>query len=307
MNFKAEKTVHIIGVPMDLGASRRGTDMGPSALRIAGLGAAIREMGYQVAREEDIAVPSMETRSSEDSKARFKPQILKVCTTLAGRVKEILDADNFPLVIGGDHSIAMGTVAGAAAHFRDRNEEMGLIWFDAHGDMNIPGVSPSGNIHGMPLAHLLGRGDPDLAGIMGFSPKVNSKKVALIGIRDIDAGERKIIRESGIHVFTMRDIDEMGMAKVAREAMEIVTNDTGGFHVSFDVDGCDPSVIPGSGTLVHGGVRFREAHLLLEYCADSRKMMSMEVVELNPFLDHGNVSAERTLHLITSALGKSII
>jgi len=307
MNFKAEKTVHIIGVPMDLGASRRGTDMGPSALRIAGLGAAIREMGYQVAREEDIAVPSMETRSSEDSKARFKPQILSVCTTLAGRVKEILDEDNFPLVIGGDHSIAMGTVAGAAAHFRDRNEEMGLIWFDAHGDMNIPGVSPSGNIHGMPLAHLLGRGDPDLAGIMGFSPKVNSKKVALIGIRDIDAGERKIIRESGIHVFTMRDIDEMGMAKVAREAMEIVTNDTGGFHVSFDVDGCDPSVIPGSGTLVHGGVRFREAHLLLEYCADSRKMMSMEVVELNPFLDHGNVSAERTLHLITSALGKSII
>ena len=307
MNFKAEKTVHIIGVPMDLGASRRGTDMGPSALRIAGLGAAIREMGYQVAREEDIAVPSMETRSSEDSKARFKPQILSVCTTLAGRVKEILDEDNFPLVIGGDHSIAMGTVAGAAAHFRDRNEEMGLIWFDAHGDMNIPGVSPSGNIHGMPLAHLLGRGDPDLANILGFSPKVNPEKVALIGIRDIDAGERKIIRESGIHVFTMRDIDEMGMAKVAREAMEIVTNDTGGFHVSFDVDGCDPSVIPGSGTLVHGGVRFREAHLLLEYCADSRKMMSMEVVELNPFLDHGNVSAERTLHLITSALGKSII
>lgn len=307
MNFKAEKTVHIIGVPMDLGASRRGTDMGPSALRIAGLGAAIREMGYQVAREEDIAVPSMETRSSEDSKARFKPQILSVCTTLAGRVKEILDEDNFPLVIGGDHSIAMGTVAGAAAHFRDRNQEMGLIWFDAHGDMNIPGVSPSGNIHGMPLAHLLGRGDPDLANILGFSPKVNPEKVALIGIRDIDAGERTIIRESGIHVFTMRDIDEMGMAKVAREAMEIVTNDTGGFHVSFDVDGCDPSVIPGSGTLVHGGVRFREAHLLLEYCADSRKMMSMEVVELNPFLDHGNVSAERTLHLITSALGKSII
>ncbi len=307
MNFKAEKTVHIIGVPMDLGASRRGTDMGPSALRIAGLGAAIREMGYQVAREEDIAVPSMETRSSEDSKARFKPQILKVCTTLAGRVKEILDADNFPLVIGGDHSIAMGTVAGAAAHFRDRNEEMGLIWFDAHGDMNIPGVSPSGNIHGMPLAHLLGRGDPDLAGILGFSPKVNPENVALIGIRDIDAGERTIIRESCIHVFTMRDIDEMGMAKVAREAMEIVTNGTGGFHMSFDVDGCDPSVIPGSGTLVHGGVRFREAHLLLEYCADSRKMMSMEVVELNPFLDHGNVSAERTLHLITSALGKSII
>ncbi len=197
-----------------------------------------------------------------------------------------MDAGEFPLVIGGDHSIAMGTVSGVSAHYRERGEEMGLIWFDAHGDMNIPGVSPSGNIHGMPLAHLLGRGDPDLAGILGFSPKLNPDKVVLIGIRDIDAGERKIINESGIHVFTMRDIDEHGMAKVARKAMEIVTNGTAGFHVSFDVDGCDPSVIPGSGTLVHGGVRYREAHLLLEYCADSRMLTSMEVVELNPFIDH---------------------
>ena len=292
---------------MDLGASRRGTDIGPSALRVAGLGAAIRAMGYTVALEEDIFVPAMETRSLEDSKARYKPQILGVCTELAGRVKELMDAGEFPLVIGGDHSIAMGTVAGVSAHYRDRGEEMGLIWFDAHGDMNIPGVSPSGNIHGMPLAHLLGRGDPDLAGILGFSPKLNPDKVALIGIRDIDAGERKIIRESGIHVFTMRDIDEKGMAKVAREAIRVVTNGTGGFHMSFDVDGCDPSVIPGSGTLVHGGVRYREAHLLLEYCADSRHLTSMEVVELNPFMDHGNVSAERTLQLITSALGKSIL
>ena len=307
MNFTPEKSIRIIGVPMDLGASRRGTDMGPSALRIAGLGATIRDMGYKLEREEDIAVSAMETGSVEDSKARFKPQILSVCTQLAGRVKEIMDASEFPLVIGGDHSIAMGTVSGAVAHFRDRNEEMGLIWFDAHGDMNIPGVSPSGNIHGMPLAHLLGRGDPDLAGILGFSPKLNPDKVVLIGIRDIDAGERTIINESGIHVFTMRDIDELGMATVSRRAMEIVTDGTAGFHVSFDVDGCDPSVIPGSGTLVPGGVRFREAHLLLEYCADSRHMTSMEVVELNPFLDHGNVSAERTLQLITSALGKSIL
>ena len=307
MNEKPQKTVRIIGVPMDLGASRRGTDMGPSALRVAGLGAAIRDMGYELAREEDIPVPAMETRSPEDGKARFKSQILSVCTELAERVKELMDADEFPLVIGGDHSIAMGTVAGAAAHFRERGEDMGLIWFDAHGDMNIPGVSPSGNIHGMPLAHLLGRGDPDLAGILDFSPKLNPDKVVLIGIRDIDAGEKQIINESGIHVFTMRDIDEHGMAKVARRALEIVTKDTGGFHISFDVDGCDPSVIPGSGTLVPGGVRFREAHLLLEYCADSRQLTSMEVVELNPFLDHGNVSAERTLQLITSALGKSIL
>ena len=307
MNIKPEKTVRIIGVPMDLGASRRGTDMGPSAMRIAGLGATIRGMGYKLAREEDIVVPAMETRPLEDSEARFKPQVLSVCTELAGRVKELMGAGEFSLVIGGDHSIAMGTVSGAAAHFRERGEEMGLIWFDAHGDMNIPGVSPSGNIHGMPLAHLLGRGDPDLADILGFAPKLNPDKVVLIGIRAIDSGERKIIRESGIHVFTMRDIDETGMAKVARKAMEIVTNGTGGFHMSFDVDGCDPSVIPGSGTLVPGGVRFREAHLLLEYCADTRQMTSMEVVELNPFMDQGNVSAERTLHLITSALGKSIL
>jgi arginase len=218
-----------------------------------------------------------------------------------------MDKGEFPLVIGGDHSIAMGTVSGAAAHFREKEQAMGLIWFDAHGDMNIPGVSPSGNVHGMPLAHLLGRGDPDLVNLLGFSPKVDPSKVVLIGIRDIDAGERKIIRESGIHVFTMRDIDEHGMANVAHEAMEIVTDGTQGFHVSFDVDGCDPTVIPGSGTLVPGGVRYREAHLLLEYCADTGMMTSMEVVELNPFLDHGNVSAERTLHLICSALGKSIL
>jgi arginase len=307
MNSKNQKTVRIIGVPMDLGASRRGTDTGPSAMRIAGLGAAIKRMGYTLAREEDIFVPAMETRPLEDSKARYKPQILSVCTELADRVKELMDDSEFPLVIGGDHSIAMGTVAGAAAHYRDRGEEMGLIWFDAHGDMNIPGVSPSGNIHGMPLAHLLGRGDPDLAGILGFSPKLNPDKVVLIGIRDIDAGERKIISESGIHVFTMRDIDEHGMAKVARRTLEIVTSGTAGFHMSFDVDGCDPSVIPGSGTLVPGGVRYREAHLLLEYCADSRQLTSMEVVELNPFVDHRNVSAERTLSLITSALGKSIL
>lgn len=307
MNFKPDKTIKIIGVPMDLGASRRGTDMGPSALRIAGLGAAIRGMGYTVEQEEDINVPAMETRALEDSKARYKPQILSVCTELAVRVKELMTEGVFPLVLGGDHSIAMGTVSGVSAYFRERGEDMGLIWFDAHGDMNIPGVSPSGNIHGMPLAHLLGRGDADLAGILGYSPKLNPDKVVLIGIRDIDAGERKIIRESGIHVFTMRDIDEHGMAKVARKTIDIVTNGTAGFHVSFDVDGCDPTVIPGSGTLVPGGVRYREAHLLLEYVADSQQLRSMEVVELNPFIDVGNISAERTLHLITSALGKSIL
>jgi arginase len=302
-----KRNVRIIGVPLDLGASRRGTDVGPSALRIAGLGAALRRIGHDVALEEDIPAPAMETRHSEDKKARYKPQILDVCTRLAKRVKEVMDAGEFPLVLGGDHSIAMGTVAGTAAHFQERNESIGLIWFDAHGDMNVPGSSPSGNIHGMPLAHLLGKGDSDLKNILGFSPKVKPENVALIGIRAIDAGERKIIRDSGIHAFTMREIDEHGMATVAKRALEIVNNGTAGFHVSFDVDGCDPTVIPGSGTLVPGGVSFREAHLLMEYVADSGALRSLEIVELNPFLDERNISAKRTLELILSAMGKSIL
>lgn len=307
MSATLQKTIQIIGVPLDLGASRRGTDMGPSALRIAGLGAALRRMGYQVAREDDISAPAMETGTVEDHQARFKPQILQVCAELARRVKQCLERGDFPLVIGGDHSIAMGTVSGVASYFRDRDEKIGLIWFDAHGDMNIPESSPSGNIHGMPLAHLLGHGDPDLMNIEGFGPKVEPRNVALIGVRDIDGDERQIIRDSGIHAYSMREIDERGMGEVIREALEFVNDGTAGFHISFDVDGCDPSVIPGSGTLVPGGVNYREAHLMLEYCADDGRMTSLEVVELNPFLDHGNVSAERTLELILSAMGKTIL
>lgn len=307
MNATVQKTVQIIGVPLDLGASRRGTDMGPSALRIAGLGSALRDLGYEVAREADIPAPAMETGTPEDLKARFKPQILEVCTELATQVKQTLDSGEFPIVIGGDHSIAMGTVSGVASHFQAQNQKVGLIWFDAHGDMNIPEISPSGNIHGMPLAHLLGNGDEDFKQIEGFSPKVQPSNVALIGVRDIDMSERNLIRESGIHAYSMREIDERGMASVIKEALEFVNDGTAGFHISFDVDGCDPSVIPGSGTLVPGGVNYREAHLMLEYCADDGRMSSLEVVELNPFLDHGNVSAERTLELILSAMGKSIL
>jgi len=301
------RTVRIIGVPLDLGASRRGTDVGPSALRIAGLGNALRRMGYTVAREEDIPAPAMETGTPEDVEARFKPQILEVCTRLAERVVAILKGGDFPLVLGGDHSIAMGTFAGTASYYRQRSENVGLLWFDAHGDMNVPGSSPSGNIHGMPLAHLLGKGDPDLKNIQGFSPKVKPGNVALIGIRDIDGHERQNIKESGIHAFTMREIDEHGMAAIARRALEIVNDGTVGFHISFDVDGCDPTVIPGSGTLVPGGVSFREAHLLMEYCADNGNLLSMEIAELNPFLDERNISAERAMELLLSAMGKSIL
>ncbi len=300
-------SLRIIGVPMDYGASRRGTDMGPSALRIAGLGRALRGLGYQVEREQDIHVPAAETRAEPDPQAHFRDEILEVCNDLAEAVQRVLGEGGFPLVLGGDHSIAMGSVSGVSSHYRERQEQIGLIWFDAHGDMNVPGVSPSGNIHGMPLAHLLGRGDVDLAGLCGFSPKVDPERVALVGIRSLDPGERQIIHEAGVHIFTMRDIDERGMGRIAQEVLEVVSTDTVGFHLSFDVDGCDPSVIPGSGTLVPGGVNFREAHLLLEVLAESRRMLAMDVVELNPVLDERNISAERTRDLVLSAFGKTIL
>ncbi len=304
---QTEKTVHIVNVPLDLGASRRGTDAGPSAFRIAGLRNAISGLGYTISGESDIPVPIMETRQLEDSKARFKDEILSVCVQLAEQTKDILDSGETPLVIGGDHSIAMGTVSGASAHFRQEGKKVGLIWFDAHGDMNLPETTPSGNIHGMPLAHLLGYGDPQLSSILGADPAVAPENVALIGIRDIDRVEREFINKSGINAFTMRDIDQLGMSEVSRRALEVVNADTAGFHVSFDLDGCDPEVIPGSGTLVPGGVSFREAHLLLEECASNGRMTSMEVVELNPFLDQANISAERAVTLIQSAFGRSIL
>ncbi len=303
----ATRSVQIINVPIDLGASRRGTDGGPSAMRVAGLGAALTKQGLDVLTEKDTFVPAMETRVSKRCDARFRAEILAVCTELAATTRQALVDGATPVIIGGDHSVAMGTVAGVSAHYRSQGEDIGLLWFDAHGDMNLPETSPSGNIHGMPLAHLLGLGDPELANIAGFAPAVKPENVALIGIRSIDPDERAVIREAGITTFTMRDIDELGMAEVSRRALEVVTSDTTGFHVSFDVDGCDPEVIPGSGTLVGGGVSFREAHQLLENCADTAQMTSIEVVELNPFLDHGNVSAERAVTLVQSAFGRSVL
>ena len=291
------RPIHIINVPLDLGASRRGTDAGPSAFRVAGLKKAILSLGYSNVRETDVSIPSMETVPPGDSRARYKDQILAACTQLAGHTVDALDAGEWPLVIGGDHSIAMGTVSAVSAHLGRTDGKLGVIWFDAHGDMNLPESSPSGNVHGMPLAHLLGYGDPQLSAILGV----------LIGIRDIDVDEREFIHASGVTAFTMREIDQLGMSRVAGEALEIVNNGTAGFHVSFDLDGCDPEVIPGTGTAVPGGVSFREAHLLLEECAADGRMTSMEVVELNPFLDHANISAERAVTLVQSALGRSIL
>lgn len=303
-------TIQVIGVPLDLGASRRGTDAGPMALRVAGLRSALRNMGYEVALDVDIAVPQPETQErNKDPRctAHFKSEILQVCSELSDTTYAALQKGYFPLITGGDHSLAIGSVAATSLFYRDQQQEIGLLWFDAHGDMNTPTSSPSGNIHGMPLAHLLGNGDRDLVDILAPGAKVNPDKVVLMGVRDIDKSEQSIIRESGVHVFTMRDIDERGMAAVSREAIQLVTDGTAGFHLSFDLDGCDPSVIPGTGTAVQGGVNYREAHLLLELCAESKGILAMDVVELNPFLDHENLSAERAVLLIQSALGQSIL
>ena len=301
------RNIHILNVPLDLGASRRGTDGGPSAFRIARLKKNVEMLGHKVVKETDIEVPIMESRSPADPNLRFRDEILKVCEDLAVESRAVMEAGATPLVIGGDHSIAMGTVAGMSSFFGRQGKKLGLIWFDAHGDMNLPGTSPTGNIHGMPLAHLLGMGDAKLSSILGVHPAVSPENVALIGIRDIDDAERKVIKDSGISAFTMHDIDRLGMGEVSRRALNVVTDGTAGFHISFDLDGCDPEVIPGSGTLVPGGVSFREAHYLLEECASDGRMTSMEVVELNPFLDQANISAERAVTLIQSAFGRSIL
>ncbi len=300
------KPVSIINVPLDLGASRRGTDAGPSAMRIAGLKAAITSIGYHEVSEIDITVPILESGIAT-GKARFKNEILEICTDLGNQTRKAISNGAIPLIIGGDHSIAMGSVSGVSAHLKQSKQKLGLIWFDAHGDMNLPETSPSGNVHGMPLAHLLGYGDTDLASIMDINPTVAPEHIVLIGLRDIDRQEREFINQSGVTTFTMRDIDQLGMCEVSSRALEIVNKGTAGFHMSFDVDGCDPDVIPGSGTLVPGGVNLREAHLLLEECASNGGLLSMEVVELDPFLDNGNISAERAVTFIQSLLGRNIL
>ncbi len=306
-----QTSIQIIGVPIDLGASRRGTDAGPSAFRIAGLHKKLERMGYTLEPELDVSIPQTNSQlaqmSDERIKARFKKEILQVCRNLAEKTYSALERKHFPLILGGDHSLAMGSVSAVSTFYQQQDKDIGLLWFDAHGDMNTPESSPSGNIHGMPLAHLLGRGDPDLINILMPGAKVKPENVVLIGIRDIDKNEQNIIHDSGIHAFTMRDIDERGMAAVSREAIELVTRKTTGFHLSFDLDGCDPTVIPGTGTTVPGGVNYREAHLLLELCAESHKILSMDIVELNPFLDQKNVSAERAVLLIESAFGQQIL
>lgn len=300
------RDIRIVGVPMDLGAGRRGVDMGPSAIRVAGLSARLRELGYAVKNEGNLEVPIPEAKAP-GSGPKYQKEILKVCQTLSQQVEKILDSGSFPIVLGGDHSIAMGTVTGMAQHFRKRNEDFGLIYIDAHGDMNTPESSPSGNVHGMPLAVLLGMGPQELTALAGFSPKVKKEKTALIGIRTLDKLEKENIRRSGSRVFTMREIDERGMSRIMRRALQVVCKDTAGFHVSFDLDALDPEIAPGVGTPVRGGIDLREAHLMMEMIADSGKMIGLEMVELNPILDHRNTTGELAVELILSAFGQRIL
>jgi arginase len=302
----AEK-IRIIGVPMDLGASRRGVDMGPSALRVAGLQSRLKQLGRQVEDEGNVAVPQAEEQPYGERKARYLDEIAQTCKGLADMVRKTLDEDIFPLVLGGDHSIAVGTVAGVAAHYHKAGKRIGVIWLDAHGDMNTPESSPSGNVHGMPLASIMGYGPPELVDLAGIKPMVEPRNVVLVGIRDLDTKERRLIKESGVHVFTMRDIDERGMREVMTEALKFATDDTAGVAVSLDMDFVDPSDAPGVGTPVRGGVTYREAHLALEMIADSKSMVSFELVEVNPVIDQHNATALLGVELVLSGLGKKIL
>jgi arginase len=299
--------VHIIGVPLDLGAGRRGVDMGPSALRIAGLGERIQELGYQVIDKGDLDVPIPETQQSGDERKKYVRDIARVCTALYESALDSLESGALPIVLGGDHSVAAGSVAASAAIALRAGQPIGLIWVDAHGDMNTPASSGSGNVHGMPLAALLGSEPAELAGIGGFAPKVTPQHTVLVGVRNLDAGEKLRVRESLVHVFTMKDIDRAGIAAVAEQAIQLAGRGTAGLHVSFDIDVCDPSVAPGVGTAVKGGLDYREAHMVMEMIADSGMLRALDVVEVNPTLDIQNNTAALGTELVLSALGMKIL
>ncbi|MCE9635374.1 MAG: arginase [Planctomycetes bacterium] len=302
------RPVSIIGVPMDLGAGRRGTDMGPSAVRLAGLHKQLARAGFDDVEDlGDLDVPAVETLTVRDEKAKHVDEIATSCRALAKRVRSVLNRGRVPVVLGGDHSLAVGSISGVAAHFRKRKQSIGLLWVDAHGDINTPATTRSGNVHGMPLAALVGLPPEQLARIEGAFRKVDPDRVALVGIRDLDPGERDTLREVGAHVFTMTDIDERGIAAVMRDAVRIVSGpEAGPFHVSFDVDGIDPDYAPGVGTAVEGGLTYREAHFAMELVAETGRMSSMDVVELNPVLDEHNRTGKLAMELILSAMGKRI-
>jgi arginase len=299
--------VHLLGVPMDLGSGRRGVDMGPSAIRIAGLADRLRELGHTVVDEGDIAIKNMELLRLGDARARYLGEISRALTVVSRKVERIAARGDFPLILGGDHSIAAGSVAGIASFARKEKKKVGVLWIDAHGDINTPETSPSGNIHGMPVATLLGYGPAQLTRLGGAGPKVDAKNVSLVGIRSLDEGEKSLLRKTGVQVHTMSDVDRHGIHRIMKKALARVTDGTDYLHVSFDLDAVDPTVAPGVGTPVKGGLDYREAHLIMEQLHDSGRMTSLEIVEANPILDQGNASAAFAVELVQSAFGKKIL
>ncbi len=299
--------IHLIGVPLDLGGGRRGVDMGPSAVRIAGIGDRLSALGHRVQDEGDIVAPTPETREPGDPKKRYIHEIQAVCEALYAQVLDTLMQGAFPIVIGGDHSLAAGSVAASAAFARRRDRPIGLIWVDAHADMNTPATTSSGNVHGMPLAALLGEDPRELALVGGFEPKVLPAHTVLVGVRNLDDREKDEVRAAGVHVFTMKDIDRLGAAAVVEQAIRIAGADTAGIHLSFDLDVCDPAIAPGVGTPVRGGLDYREAHMAMEMFADSRRVIALDLVEVNPVLDVQNTTAILAAELAASALGKRIL
>jgi arginase len=292
---------------MDLGAGRRGVDMGPSVIRIAGLNQALARLGFEVVDAGNIHVHPPEAMEQINPRARYLPEIGAAVEELSGIVESALQDGAMPVILGGDHSIAIGSASGVASHYRKRGEKIGIIWLDAHTDINTPETSPSGNIHGMPLAALLGYGPNQLTGVAGFAPKVLPQHTAIVGTRSVDPGERELLRRLDIPVFTMSDLDERGIGAVTEDAIEIASRSTAGFHVTIDMDFLDPFYAPGVGTPERGGATYREAHLAMEKVAASGRVLSVEVTEVNPLLDTVNQTAQLAVELILSALGKKIV
>ncbi|MFA3782158.1 arginase [Melioribacteraceae bacterium 4301-Me] len=306
-NSVASKHVDIIGFPMDLGADRRGVDMGPSALRIANIQTRLEDLGYKVTDLGDIFIKNQERQVIKNPRLKYLDEIVKTCEVLARRVEKSLSAGRFPLCLGGDHSMAIGSISGIAAHCKKNNLEMGLIWIDAHADMNTDETTPSGNIHGMSVAALLGLGNNSLTNLYGFSPKIKPENTILIGLRSVDRLERELIKKSGVEVYTMTEIDRKGINFIINKVLKNLKQKVQHIHVSFDIDSIDPTIAPGVGTPVSGGLSYREAHLLMETIAECGCMSSLEVAEVNPIIDTKNRTAELTAELIASSLGLRIL
>lgn len=304
---RKKRNIGIIGVPIDLGAGRRGVDMGPSAIRIGDLERRLEDLGHRVSDLGDLEVMIPETQKVGTGRLRYKQPILAACTALMKSVERCLEEGRMPLVLGGDHSIAIGSVAGSSNWFARRGESIGLVWFDAHGDANTPETTPSGNIHGMSLAVSLGYGDADLVRLGGRAPKVLPRNTVLIGIRDLDPGEREFLKKRGVNCYTMRDLDERGMRDVLDEGIRLASDGTAGIHLSFDLDVVDPEDAPGTGTPVWGGISYREAHLAMEMFSDRANVVAMDLVEVNPVLDTKNMTGVLAAELAQSALGKTIL